>query len=485
MDLESALPFRVAAMAADLPELELPSNGTGPAAGEPGARERTRGSPHSDAMRRYLAEVRRTALLTPAQEVEVGKRMETAGAELRRTLAEAPLSAGALLDLAARVRRREAPVGDLIAIADSGDGDPAGTRRALAALDRLHRLGADLRRLEAARTGGPPSARAREAAVARARARLARLVSRLPIRHAVVDELVTELERVGERLRRIEAERPSPGARERRQALERQIGLPRARFQALLARIDEQTRLIAEAKRTLIEANLRLVVSVAKRHWWGGIGLLDLVQEGNIGLMKAVDRFQYQRGFKFSTYATWWIRHCIVRSIANRARLIRVPVHLSRRLHRVAVARAGLGATLGREPTVEELAEWLRMPVGKLRSDLEVPGAPISLDVPVAADDTTLGSLLEDKHATPPDASTVSMEMAAHLDRALAGLSDRERRVLRLRFGIGTDRPLTLDEVGEHFSLTRERIRQIEARALHKLRDRWSTQRLRSFLHAS
>ena len=223
------------------------------------------------------------------------------------------------------------------------------------------------------------------------------------------------------------------------------------------------------AKRELIEANLRLVVSVAKRYRGGGISLLDLIQEGNLGLIKAVDRFQYRRGFRFSTYATWWIRQSVTRGIADRARMIRMPVHLVEKLYRLSRARRSLEAKLGREATPEELAVRMRVPARQVRLLLEAPGRTLSLQAPIGEEESQLGDLLEDKEIASPDVAVLSEETVTRVRQALKALSGKEREILRLRFGIGTDHEHTLQEIATRLSLSRERIRQIEAHALRKL----------------
>ena len=417
-----------------------------------------------DPTRRYLDEIGKARLLTAQDEVDIGRRIEAGQARLRRELACVPLGLRAVTDLAKKVRIGAMAFDDLILLPD-GEPTPAGTRATKLVLGRVTRLAA---------TVGPQRGRAEPPD----RKRLHDLIADLPLKPAVLEGLMLELQRLGEQL-------ATATARERR-ALERRIGLPAAEFQARLAAIREQERLVREAKRQMIEANLRLVVSVAKRYLWSGVPLLDLVQDGNIGLIKAVDRFQYRRGFKFSTYATWWIRQSISRAIADRARTIRLPVHLVETLNRLARTRRAMFDSLGREPTPEELARRLRMPASRMRELLELPGRPLSLETPVGGDEEAqLADFLEDRQIPPTDATALERDRAALVERALDALSDKERQVLRLRFGIGNDHEHTLEEIGERFGLTRERIRQIEGSALRKLQRLGGRDGLRALLSAS
>ena len=250
-----------------------------------------------------------------------------------------------------------------------------------------------------------------------------------------------------------------------------EVGLTLMEFKKLVAQVRKGEREARIAKKEMVEANLRLVISIAKKYVNRGLQFLDLIQEGNIGLMKAVDKFEYRRGYKFSTYATWWIRQAITRSIADQARTIRIPVHMIETINKMSRTQRQMMADLGREPTPEELAKELSMPVEKVRKVQKIAKEPISLETPVGdEDDSSLGDFIEDTNAVLPIDAAVQSNLRDSVTQILATLTPREERVLRMRFGLGMPSDHTLEEVGQQFNVTRERIRQIEAKALKKLR---------------
>jgi RNA polymerase primary sigma factor len=427
-----------------------------------------------DLVHLYFREIGRTPLLTSEQEVEIGRRIEAGQIEERRALVAIPMALRALLGTGDRLRGKEISGDDVIVLPEGGEVGGKQVKAVLLAFARVRRLDRQIAQLELwtrNRRRSRASRRALAATIAGKRALIQQIIAQMPLKPALIDRLVRSVQDRHARLVALaaEARRGARWARKELVRFRKEVGLPEPRLREMLDRVNQSERTVREAKRGLMEANLRLVISVAKRYLRSGISLLDLVQEGNIGLMKAVDRFQYRRGFKFSTYATWWIRQAITRSIANDSRTIRMPVHMVETLYRVSRATRKLADDMGREPTPEEVGARTGVPASKLRLIFEASRQPLSLKAPVG-EDSELGEFIEDKLTKSPGNALTSHDLATQVERALGTLSPREEEILRLRFGLGDRGEHTLEEVGRRFAVTRERIRQIEVKALRKLR---------------
>jgi RNA polymerase primary sigma factor len=405
-----------------------------------------------DPVRLYLKQIGKVPLLKAKDEIRIGAAMETAYRELAARLLTVPLSARRFAAMAASIHRRETPAEELL---QSPEGRRLSPREVAATLQVLER--AAQRALDV-----PQALRLLDS--------LEHRIGVVPLKPAVLDAVAGELSPFRHdalAVRRLRGAIRTARIREFRSRAGCDPAVFLERSRELEANVDR----IREAKRQLTEANLRLVVSIARRYRHSGLSLLDLIQEGNLGLMKAVDKFQYRRGFKFSTYATWWIRQAITRAVADTGRTIRLPVHVIDSLNRLTAARRDLARQLGRDPTVLELARRIRVTPDKVLLLIRSAVPPTSLETPVG-EDAVLGAFVRDVITPSPEAVVLQRDMRRRAERALAPLTPRERRVLRLRFGLGTDREHTLEEVGHALGVTRERARQIEAQALAKLRRR-------------
>jgi RNA polymerase primary sigma factor len=465
--------------------------------------EQPRYSPDpDDSVRRYLREIGSVPLLTRAKEVELARRMERGNTKREKALSRSALVQQRVVDLLAQIAGGALELDEVMERADVEEGSaPDRARRAQlnTHFTRLKREFGKLRQIEQslnAPAGERGTRRSSPGQLARRRVTVAQLIREIPFRAEQWNELtrdlercVAEIERLNRDLRKMEAT-PGREAQSRMRSLRAEIrgheaaaGCSLAVLQSTLARARAGVEETQQAKSDLVRANLRLVVSVAKRYMNKGLHLLDLVQEGSLGLMRAAEKFDYRRGFKFSTYATWWVMQAVSRSLGEQARTIRIPIHMNDQLNKFFRASRQLERQLGRAPEDEELANHLNTSPEKVSKLRVISREPISLDTPVGSDEvSTLGELIADGHSVSPSDSLLAEEVHDETSAFLRTLVPREEQVLRLRFGLGYNREYTLEEIGRDMDVTRERVRQIELRALRKLRRPESARRLRDLM---